>query len=64
MKPTGMMAMLGRFISNLGEKGLPFFKFLKTSDNFKWTDEADQALEDEDHVWFEDRWMVASSCDE
>jgi hypothetical protein len=26
MKLTGMMAALGRFISKLGEKGLPFFK--------------------------------------
>jgi hypothetical protein len=41
-----MMAALGRFISKLGEKGLPFFKLLKKSDKFKWTDEADQALEE------------------
>jgi hypothetical protein len=31
MKLTGMMAALGRFISKLGEKGLPFFKLLKKS---------------------------------
>jgi hypothetical protein len=30
MKLTGMMAALGRFISNLGEKGMPFFKLVKT----------------------------------
>jgi hypothetical protein len=24
----------------------------------------DTANKDEDHVWFEDRWMVASLCDE
>jgi hypothetical protein len=29
MKLTGMMAALGRFISKLGEKGLPFFKLLR-----------------------------------
>jgi hypothetical protein len=29
MKLTGMMVALGRFISKLGEKGLPFFKLLK-----------------------------------
>jgi hypothetical protein len=29
MKLTGMMAALGRFISKLGEKGIPFFKLLK-----------------------------------
>jgi hypothetical protein len=46
MKLTGMMAVLGRFISKLGEKGLPFFKLLKKSDRFKWTNEADQALEE------------------
>jgi hypothetical protein len=23
-----------------------------------------QVHKDEDHVWFEDRWMVASLCDE
>jgi hypothetical protein len=34
MKLTGMMAALGRFISKLGEKGLPFFKLLKKSDKF------------------------------
>jgi hypothetical protein len=29
-----MMAALGRFISKLGEKGLPFFKLLKKVDKF------------------------------
>jgi hypothetical protein len=46
MKLTGMMAALGCFISKLGEKGLPFFKLLKKSDKFQWTDEADLALEE------------------
>jgi hypothetical protein len=41
MKLTGVMAALGCFISKLGEKCLPFFKILKKSDKFKWTDEAD-----------------------
>jgi hypothetical protein len=45
MKLTGMMATLGRFISKLGEKGLPFFKLLKKSDEFQWTEKADLALE-------------------
>jgi hypothetical protein len=36
MKLTGMMAALGRFISKLGEKGLPFFKLLKKADKFMW----------------------------
>jgi hypothetical protein len=46
IKLTGMVAALGRFISKLGEKGLPFFKLLKKSNKFQWTDEADQVLEE------------------
>jgi hypothetical protein len=46
MKLTRMMAAIGRFISKLGEKGLSFFKLLKKSDKFEWTDEADQVLEE------------------
>jgi hypothetical protein len=45
MKLTGMMAALGRFISKLGEKGLPFFKLLKKADKFVWGDEAQKAFE-------------------
>jgi hypothetical protein len=44
MKLTGMMAALGRFISKLGEKGLPFFKLLKKADKFVWDDEAQKHL--------------------
>ena len=33
-KLTGCMAALSRFISRLGEKGLPFFKLLKASEHF------------------------------
>jgi hypothetical protein len=44
-KLTGMMAALGRFISKLGEKGLPFFKLLKKADKFVWDDEAQKAFE-------------------
>jgi dsDNA-binding SOS-regulon protein len=43
-KLTGCMAALNRFISKLGERGLPFFKLLKHQDKFAWTLEADQAL--------------------
>jgi hypothetical protein len=46
MKLTGMMVALGRFISKLGEKGMAFFKLQKRSKKFKWTDEANQALEE------------------
>jgi ribonuclease HI len=45
MKLIGMMAALGRFISKLGEKGLPFFKLLKKADKFVWDDEAQKAFE-------------------
>jgi hypothetical protein len=45
MKLTGMMAALGRFISKLGEKGLPFFKLLKKADKFVWDEEAHKAFE-------------------
>jgi hypothetical protein len=37
---TGCMAALSRFISRLGEKGLPFYKLLKKVDKFQWTSEA------------------------
>jgi hypothetical protein len=43
-KLTGCMAALNRFISKLGERGLPFFKLLKQQEKFMWTPEADQAL--------------------
>jgi hypothetical protein len=43
-KLTGCMAALNRFISKLGERGLPFFKLLKHQEKFVWTQEADQAL--------------------
>jgi hypothetical protein len=44
-KLTGCMAALNRFISWLGEKGLPFFKLFKKSGKFEWTDEANDAFE-------------------
>jgi hypothetical protein len=43
-KLTGCMVALNRFISKLGEWGLPFFKLLKHQEKFVWTPEADQAL--------------------
>jgi hypothetical protein len=42
---TGCMAALSRFISRLGEKGLPFYKLLKKVDKFEWTSEAQEALD-------------------
>jgi len=43
-KLTGCMAALNRFISQLGEKGLPFFKLLKKTGKFEWTTDADEAF--------------------
>jgi hypothetical protein len=43
-KVAGCMAALNRFIPNLGERRLPFFKLLKHLEKFVWTPEADQAL--------------------
>ena len=45
-KLTSCIAALNRFISRLGECGLPFFKLLKGQEKFKWTEEANVALED------------------
>jgi hypothetical protein len=45
-KLTGCMAALNRFISRLGERGLPFFKLLKHQDKFQWMKEAERALQD------------------
>jgi hypothetical protein len=42
---TGCMAALSRFISRLGEEGMPFYKLLKKVDKFQWTIEAQEALE-------------------
>ena len=36
---------LGRFISRLGERALPFFKLLKKSGPVEWTPEAEEALQ-------------------
>jgi hypothetical protein len=44
-KLAGSMAALNHFISQLSEKGLPFFKILKKTDKFEWTEEANEAFE-------------------
>jgi hypothetical protein len=48
-KLTGCMAALNRFISRLGERGLPFIKLIKLHDKFKWIEEANQVLQDLKH---------------
>jgi hypothetical protein len=43
-KLAGSLAALSRFISRLAEWVLPFFKLLRKSDPFAWTEEAEQAF--------------------
>ena len=43
---NGCITTLGRFISRLGERALPFFKLLKKSGPLQWTPEANAALQD------------------
>ena len=44
-KLIGCMAALSRFISCLDEKGQPFFRLLKASEHFSWSEEADTTFE-------------------
>jgi hypothetical protein len=39
-KVLGCLAALSRFISRLGEKGLPLYRLLKKHEHFSWTVEA------------------------
>jgi hypothetical protein len=48
-KLTDCMAALNRFISWLGERGLPFFKLLKCQDKLQWTEQAERALQNLKH---------------
>ena len=41
----GCLAALSRFISRLGEKGLPLYRNLRKSEHFSWTPEAQEALD-------------------
>jgi hypothetical protein len=40
----GCLAALSLFMSRLGERELPFYKLLKNSDSFHWTNEMQKAL--------------------
>jgi hypothetical protein len=57
-KLTGCMAALNRFISKLGEWGLPFFKLLKHQEKFAWTPEADQVPRNQDATGRISKWAV------
>jgi len=41
----GCLVALSRFISRLGEKGLPLYRLLRKSEHFSWTPEAQEALD-------------------
>jgi ribonuclease HI len=41
---TGCLAALSRFISRLGERGLPLYHLLRKAECFTWTPEAEEAL--------------------
>jgi hypothetical protein len=41
----GCLAALSRFISRLGEKGLPLYRLLKKHERFSWTPKAQEALD-------------------
>jgi hypothetical protein len=40
----GCLAALSRFISHVGEKGLPLYHLLRKTERFTWTPEAEEAL--------------------
>jgi hypothetical protein len=46
---TGRLAALSCFISKLGEKALPFYRLLRKTDNFTWTEEAQAVFDDLKH---------------
>jgi hypothetical protein len=45
-KLTGSLAALSCFISRLAERALPFFKLMRKSGPFSWTEEAEQAFQE------------------
>jgi hypothetical protein len=45
-KLMGSLAALSSFISRLAERALPFFKLLRKSGPFSWTEEAEQAFQE------------------
>jgi hypothetical protein len=45
-KLEGLLAALSRFISWLAERALPFFKLLRKSGPFSWTEEAERAFQE------------------
>ena len=56
---SGRIAALGRFISKLGEKALPFYQLMKKADKFEWTEEAQAAFTYLKHVMSTPPTLVA-----
>ena len=63
-KLMGCTAALSRFISRLGEKGLPFFKLLIDSEKFTWTPEANKAFAELKQFLTTPPVMMAPQADE
>ena len=61
-KLVGCMTSLGRFISKLGERALPFFKLMKKKGPFEWTPEANQVFQDLKRYLTSPPVMVAPRC--
>ncbi|XP_071674456.1 uncharacterized protein [Lolium perenne] len=49
-KLAGRVAALSHFIPRLGDKATPLYRLLKKSESFKWTEEAQRALEELQHA--------------
>jgi hypothetical protein len=49
-KLAGRVAALSRFIPRLGDMATPLYRLLKKSESFKWTEEAQWALEELQHA--------------
>ena len=49
-KLAGRVAALSRFIPRLGDKAMPLYRLLKKSESFRWTYEAQRALEELQHA--------------
>ena len=53
----GRIAALSRFISRLGEKAIPLYQLLRKTDNFVWSDAANEAFE-ESRSWLIRRFLL------
>ena len=61
---TGCLAALSRFVSRLGEQGLPLYRLLKKAGRFLWTSEAQEALDGVKWLLMKPSILVPPSDDE